>query len=177
MNYWYTLQHGWVSKQFCWVKEVSQKRIYTILSPLCKTQEKCKLIYSDRRQRSNCLGKDVWKGQVDRITKVHTATSGDNNTFIHLIAAIVLGVHEYIMCVCVCVCVRARTRVLARVWLFATSQTVDHWAPLSMGFPSQEHWSGFPFPSPRDLPDPGMESTSLGSPALAAGFFTSWVTN
>ena len=58
---------------------------------------------------------------MDRITKVHTATSGDNNTFIHLIVAMVLGVHEYIVCVCVCVyvcvcvCARARTRVLARV--------------------------------------------------------------
>ena len=90
------------------MKEVSQKRIYTILSPLCKSQEKCKLIYSDRRQISNCLGKDGWKGQVDRITKVHTATSGDNNTFIHLIVAMVLGVHEYIVCVCVCVCVCVR---------------------------------------------------------------------
>ena len=43
-------------------ERVSQKRIYTILSPLSKTQGKCKLIYSDRRQISNCLGKDGWKG-------------------------------------------------------------------------------------------------------------------
>ena len=42
-------------------------------------------------------------------------------------------------------------------------------APLSMGFPKQEYWSGFPFPSPRDLPEPGIEDTS---PALAGGFFT-----
>ena len=38
-----------------------------------------------------------------------------------------------------------------------------------MGFPRQEYWSGLPFPSPGDLPDPGME---LASPALAGGFFT-----
>ena len=42
-------------------------------------------------------------------------------------------------------------------------------APLSMRFPRQEHWSGLPFPSPGDLPDPGIE---LGSPALAGRFFT-----
>ena len=34
------------------------------------------------------------------------------------------------------------------------------WAPLSMGFPRQEYWSGLPFPSPRDLPKPGIESVS-----------------
>ena len=40
---------------------------------------------------------------------------------------------------------------------------VAHQAPLSMGFPRQEYWSGLPFLSPEDLPDPGTE---LGSPAL-----------
>ena len=38
-------------------------------------------------------------------------------------------------------------------------------APLSMGHPRQEYWGGLPFPSPEDLPDPGIE---LGSPALQA---------
>ena len=41
-----------------------------------------------------------------------------------------------------------------------------------MGFSRQENWSGFPFPSPEDLPDPGIEPESLASPALADGFFT-----
>ena len=45
-------------------------------------------------------------------------------------------------------------------------------APLSMGFYRQEYWSGLPFPSPGDLPDPGIEPRSLPSPALAGGFFT-----
>ena len=36
----------------------------------------------------------------------------------------------------------------------------------------QEYWSGFPFPPPGDLPDPGIEPTSLVSPALAGRFFT-----
>ena len=40
-----------------------------------------------------------------------------------------------------------------------------------MGFSRQEYWSGLPFPSPGDLPDPGIEHASLKSPALAGGFF------
>ena len=53
---------------------------------------------------------------------------------------------------------------------FATPWTVTCQAPLSMGFPRQEYWSGLPLPSPGDLPDPGIEPKS---PALAGGFFTS----
>ena len=45
-------------------------------------------------------------------------------------------------------------------------------APLSTGFPRQEYWSGLPFPSPGDLPDPGIERASPASPALAGRFFT-----
>ena len=47
----------------------------------------------------------------------------------------------------------------------ATPWTVAYEAPLSMGFSRQEYWSGFPFPSLGDLPNPGIES---GSPALEA---------
>ena len=50
--------------------------------------------------------------------------------------------------------------------------TVAHQAPLSMEFSRQEYWSGLPIPIPGDLPDPGTESASLASPALAGGFFT-----
>ena len=42
-------------------------------------------------------------------------------------------------------------------------------APLSMGFSRQEYWSGSPFPSPGDLPDPGTELECPVSPALQAG--------
>ena len=45
--------------------------------------------------------------------------------------------------------------------------TVACQASLSVGFSSQEYWSGLPFPSPGDLPDPGIKPTSLASPALA----------
>ena len=51
------------------------------------------------------------------------------------------------------------------VQLFATPWTVAHQAPPSMGFSRQEYWSGLPFPSPGDLPDPEIEPRS---PALQA---------
>ena len=52
---------------------------------------------------------------------------------------------------------------------FVTPWIVAYQVPLSMGFPRQEYWSGLPFPSPGDLPDPGIEPES---PALAGRFFT-----
>ena len=64
------------------------------------------------------------------------------------------------------------TCVLSCIQFFATPWTVAHQAPLSMEFSRQEYWSGLPFPSPGDLPDPGTEPTSPVSPALAGGFFT-----
>ena len=61
------------------------------------------------------------------------------------------------------------SKLLSRVQLFVAPWTVDCQAPLSMEFSRQEYWSGLPFPSPEDLPDPGIEP---GSPALQADFFT-----
>ena len=58
-----------------------------------------------------------------------------------------------------------KVKSLSRVRLFATPWTVAYQAPPSMGFSRQECWSGLPFPSPGDLPDPGIEP---GSPALQA---------
>ena len=46
---------------------------------------------------------------------------------------------------------------LSRAWLLVTPSTVDHWAPLFMGFPREEYWSEMPFPSPGDLPNPGLK--------------------
>ena len=57
--------------------------------------------------------------------------------------------------------------LLSRVQLFATPWTVAHQAPLSMRFSRQEYWSGLLFPSPGDLPDPGMEPGSYASQADA----------
>ena len=50
---------------------------------------------------------------------------------------------------------------LSRVGLFATLWTVAYQAPLSMGVSRQGYWSGLPFPSPGDLPDPGIEQHLL----------------
>ena len=60
-------------------------------------------------------------------------------------------------------CIHAQP--LSHVQLFATPWTVAHQAPLSMGFPREEHWNGLPFPSPGDLPAPGIEPAS---PSLQA---------
>ena len=56
-----------------------------------------------------------------------------------------------------------KVKSLSRIQLFATPWTVAYQAPQSMGFSRQEYWSALPFPSPGDLPDPGIEP---GSPAL-----------
>ena len=66
--------------------------------------------------------------------------------------------------------------VLSCVWLSVIPWTKASQAPLSMGFPRQEFWSRLPFPSPGDLPDPGIEPASLSSPALGARFFISCTT-
>ena len=50
--------------------------------------------------------------------------------------------------------------------LFATPWTVAHQAPLSMGFPRQEYWNGLPFPSPGDIPDPGIEPVDWHADSL-----------
>ena len=56
------------------------------------------------------------------------------------------------------------------VWLFVTLWTIACKAPLSMGFPKKEYWSGLPFPSPGNLPNPGIEPTFSESPALVGEF-------
>ena len=61
---------------------------------------------------------------------------------------------------------------LSCVRLFATTWTVAHQVPLFIELSRQEFWSRLPFPSPGDLPDPGIEPTSPVAPALAGRFFT-----
>ena len=72
-----------------------------------------------------------------------------------------------------CVCVLSCS---SRVWLFVTLWTATPQAPLSMGFSRQEYWSALPFPSPGDLPNPGIEPESLTSLALAGRSFTTSAT-
>ena len=63
-----------------------------------------------------------------------------------------------------------KMKSLSRVRLFATPWTVAYQASPSRGFSRQEYWSGLPFPSPGDLPNPGIEPKS---PALEADALTS----
>ena len=85
--------------------------------------------------------------------------------------------------ICVCSCVQfchmyrltlymCVLRHFSCVWLFVILWTAAHQASLSMGFSRQEYWSGLPCPPPEDLPDPGIKLTSVTSPALIGGFFT-----
>ena len=59
-----------------------------------------------------------------------------------------------------------KVKLLSPVRLLATSWTAVYKAPLSMGFSSQEYWGELPFPSPGDLPDPGIKTRF---PTLQAG--------
>ena len=68
-----------------------------------------------------------------------------------------LGVCVYV-CEGVCVC------ALSRAWLYVTPWTVARQAPLSMEFFWQEYWSALPFPTPGDLPNPGIKPASLVPP-------------
>ena len=65
---------------------------------------------------------------------------------------------------------------VAQLCLTLTPWTIAHQAPLSMGFSRQEHWIRFPFPSPGDLPNPGIKPNSLVSSVLAGGFLTNSAT-
>ena len=58
-----------------------------------------------------------------------------------------------------------KVKLLSRIQLFATPWTVAYQAPLSVEFSRQEYWSGLPYPSPGDLPDPGIEPRSPTLPA------------
>ena len=65
-----------------------------------------------------------------------------------------------------------RAKSLSHVQLSATLCTIACQAPLSMGFSSQEYWSGLPFPTPEHLPDPGIKPVSFALPVLAGEFFS-----
>ena len=68
------------------------------------------------------------------------------------------------------ICTFHEVKSLSRVQLFVTLWTVALQAPLSVGFSKQKYWNGLPFPSPGDLPNPGIEP---GSPALPADTLSS----
>ena len=67
-------------------------------------------------------------------------------------------------------------QLLSHVRLYVTPWAIAGQAPLSIGFYRQEYWSRLTFPSPGDLPNPGIESQSLASPELASRYFTTSAT-
>ena len=74
------------------------------------------------------------------------------------------------LCIYLYECMKVEVKSFSRVRLFVTPWTVVHQAPLSMWFFRQEYWSGLSFPSPGDLPDPGIKPRS---PAMQADALTS----
>ena len=65
---------------------------------------------------------------------------------------------------------------LSYVQFFVATWTVACQAPLSMEFSRQQYWSRLPFPTPGNLPDPGIKLESFVSPALVGRFFTTSAT-
>ena len=59
-----------------------------------------------------------------------------------------------------CIVQFSSVQSLSHVWLFVTPWTIAHQAPQSLGFSRQEYCSGLPFPTPEDLPNPGIEPRS-----------------
>ena len=79
-----------------------------------------------------------------------------------------------VVCVCVCVCACVHTHAYTQSaqlhpTLCFPGEPIAHQAPLFMEFSRQEYWSGLPFSSPGDLPNPGSETVS---PVLAGEVFT-----
>ena len=91
---------------------------------------------------------------------LHTATrtrGSQNNNFFKVTNTWCVSTREEVDNICPCAVLGL---VAYCVWLFATPWTVAHKVPLSMRFPRQEYWSGLPFTSPTDPPDPRIEPAS-----------------
>ena len=113
-------------------------------------------------QGTYCPGNNAWK--IRKSCHFHEAVELSNVSRLSSIRANALVVRT-LSVVAVCC-------LVAQLCLFETPQTVAYQATLSVGFSRQEYWSGLPFPSPGDLPDPGIEPKSTVSPALACRLFT-----
>ena len=120
----------------------------------------------DNLLQYSCLGnpmdRGAWQATVygvghnwSNLARMHTSI-----LYLSIYATFSLSIHP-LMDTCVCYC--------CRVQLFETPWAVACQAPPSMEFSRQEYSSGLPFPSPGDLPDPGIKPMSLISPELQAG--------
>ena len=86
----------------------------------------------------NSMDRETWQATVHGVTKSRTQLSTHTHTA------------QY----------KVKVKSLSRVRLFVTPRTRVYWAPPSLGFSRQEYWSGLPFPSSEDLPNPGIEPRS-----------------
>ena len=105
------------------------------------------------------------------ITRLH-ASFGAYKTYSYQLQKNKIYPSPWISCIpdiytsmCICILGVSEVKSLSCVWLLVTPWTIAYQAPPSMEFSRQEYWSGLPFPSPEDLPNPGIEP---GSPALQA---------
>ena len=116
---------------------------------------------------------DLIKSKQNKVNSFFSYGSNipENSMYIKTVQKYFVFIHKEKLSFGVCVLSH-----FSRVWLFVTLWTIALQAPLSMGFSRQEYWSGVPFPSPGDLPDPGIEPRSLMSPTFAGGFFTTSTT-
>ena len=85
-----------------------------------------------------------------------------------------LTIHRCINSSKIHACMHAQS--LSHFWLFVTTWTIARLASLSMEVSRKEYWNGLVFPSPEDLPNPGIKPISSASPALAGRFFTTSTT-
>jgi len=115
--------------------------------------------YSHEIKRCFLLGRNTMTN-LDSILKSRDITS---LTKVCLVKAIVFPVAMYGFESIVTI-----VELLSSVRLFCNLMDYSPQGSSSMGFPWKEYWSGLPFPSPGELPDPGIEPVSL---ALAGGFF------
>ena len=116
----------------------------------CKNSDLKKVQALEQSLRKSKIEKNkIWSPDKIKLSIMHKGRSKFN--------AILGCIHEHHFYSSSCMC----TQLLSLVRLLVTLWTVAHQAPLSMGFSRQEYWSGLFFPSPWDLPSPGVEHTSL----------------
>ena len=123
------------------------------------------LYFSSRSQKSKVGQQVAFWGFQGRTCFLVSSSFQRPPAFLDL-QPLPLSSHHSKLCLLLLLSLFSRVRLCATLW------TVAHQAPLSMGFARQEYWSGLSCPSPGDLPNPGIEPTSLISPALAGTFFT-----
>ena len=101
----------------------------------------------------------LWRGEHEVCTQLTEALS-TWDLYSCLSMTLKNGRSSYLRRAPVTPTVGVHALLLNHVWLCATLWTVARQAPLSMGFSRKEYWSGLPFPSPGDLPSPGLEPRS-----------------